>query len=90
MDQLTLRGFDAELERRLRELARERSLSLNKAAMLLMRRGAGLAPPADRPEGGRTVDAALDRFIGVWSVEEERQFLRSLAELDDIDPELWE
>ena len=42
MDHLSLRGFDKELERRLRELARSENVSLNKAALLLLRRGAGL------------------------------------------------
>ena len=40
MDQLSLRGFDKELARRIRELARREHVSLNKAALLLMRRGA--------------------------------------------------
>ena len=43
--QLTLRGLDARLWQRLREVARERDLSLNRAALLLLRRGAGLAAP---------------------------------------------
>ncbi len=42
MTQLTLRGLDPELEKRLRELAARDQLSLNKAALKLMRRGAGL------------------------------------------------
>src|SRR5258705_11986040 len=42
MNQLSLRGFDKELARRIRELARREHVSLNKAALLLMRRGAGL------------------------------------------------
>jgi len=89
MKQLTLRGFDEELERRLEELARDRSISLNRAALLLMRRGAGLAPPADRTVTTRSIGPALDRFIGVWSEDEEREFSRSIEHLDRIDPELW-
>lgn len=42
MTQLTLRGFEPELEKRLREMAARDHLSLNKAALKLMRRGAGL------------------------------------------------
>jgi len=89
--QLTIRGFDRDLERRLRRLARERSLSLNKAALLLMRRGAGLAPP-----GGGTDAAAerigdrLDPFVGVWSEEDEREFLDAIRSLERVDPGLWE
>lgn len=90
MKQLTLRGFDPELETRLRTLARERSLSLNRAALVLMRRGAGLEPTPAGGAGGAPVGAALDRFIGVWSSDDEREFLRSLEGLEEIDPELWE
>ncbi len=99
MKQLTLRGFDDELARRLEAIARGRSISLNRAALLLMRRGAGLAPAAERrvdwltndgPAEARTIGSALDKFVGVWSEEEEREFLRSIEKIDQVDPELWE
>ena len=38
VQQLSLRGFDEELERRIRQLARREKISLNKAALMLMRR----------------------------------------------------
>lgn len=88
MKQLTLRGFDDELARRLESIASGRSISLNRAALLLMRRGAGLAPAAEsRPQA---IGSALDKFVGVWSEEEEREFLRSIEKVDQVDPELWE
>lgn len=88
MTQLTLRGFDARLERCLRELARERDISLNKAALVLLRRGAGLeAGKAHRT--ATAVGDSLDSFSGVWSESDEREFLDSLAALEQIDPELW-
>lgn len=98
MKQLTPRGFDEELKGRLEELARVHSISLNRAALLLMRRGAGLAGLsgsaagswADRPAGAPTIGSGLDGFAGVWSEEEEREFLRSIGDLDRIDSELWE
>lgn len=89
MKQLTLRGFDPDLERCLESLARKRSLSLNRAALLLMRRGAGLEPTHEDPGTASRVGPALDRFIGVWSEDEEREFLRSIKALDEVDPELW-
>ena len=86
MKQLTIRGFDESLERCLRQLASERRISLNRAALALMRRGAGLA---DRRESTDRVGAALDGFIGVWSDEDEVELLRALDPLRQIDPELW-
>jgi hypothetical protein len=70
MDHLSLRGFDEELERRLREIARSENVSLNKAALLLLRRGAGLVEPS---QSSTAVGDALGRFIGVWSVTDERR-----------------
>ena len=87
MKQLTIRGFDRDLERRLREIAASQQISLNRAALALMRRGAGLA---DRGEAtADRVGTALDSFIGIWSEEDEAEFLKTLEPLEQIDPELW-
>ena len=86
MQQLSVRGFDKELARRLRELARREGLSLSKAALLLMRRGAGLV---ESPEGAATVGDALDGFIGTWSAEQEAQLLASIESLEAVDEALW-
>lgn len=88
LDQLTVRGFDASLESRLRELARERDLSLNRAALLLMRRGAGLTAPAK--EDVVAIGRGLDRFIGLWSRGDESELLEAVAPLNEIDPGLWQ
>ena len=86
LKQLTLRGFDAALERCLRELADELQISLNRAALLLMRRGAGLGTTH---RTAREVGGALDSFIGVWSGEQEAELLEAIEPLQRIDPELW-
>ena len=86
MQQLSVRGFDKDLFRRLKEIARREGLSLNRAALLLMRRGAGLL---ESPEASATVGGALDSFIGKWSPEEERSLLDSIAVCESVDEELW-
>jgi hypothetical protein len=86
MNQLTVRGFDKALERRLREIARARGVSLNQAALILMRQGAGLGR-ADRQ--ARAVGPSLDHLIGSWSEDEERQFLDAIGALEEVDQELW-
>ena len=86
MSQLSLRGFDKALERKIRELARRERISLNKAALLLMRRGAGLVTS---PDASATVGTALDSFVGRWSAHEERRFLDSIAACEAVDPSLW-
>lgn len=64
MDQLTLR-FDEELEREIRRVAREDGVSLNQAAIKLLRKGAGLTGATKRPIG-----SALDSFLGTLSAED--------------------
>lgn len=76
--QLSIRGFDKELVRRIRALARRDGISLNRAAILLMRRGAGLV---EAPDAAATVGDALDGFIGRWSAAHERAVLDSIARL---------
>lgn len=50
MKQLTVRGFDDELTRRIRQLASRKGISLNRAALRLLRRGAGLGEPDGGPD----------------------------------------
>ena len=86
MDHLSVRGFDKELERRIRELARREGISLNKAALLLLRRGAGLV---ESEESSAAIGNALDPFIGRWSAAEERRILKSIAACETVDAALW-
>lgn len=87
MKQLTIRGFDKELSRRIRELARRKNLSLNKAALELMRRGAGLLEGATRPD---VVGDSLDDFVGTWSEAEERGFLEAISPFESIEETFWQ
>ena len=86
MKQLTIRNIDPELERRLREVAKRRDTSLNKAAVFLMRRGAGLKAPGDRPP---VIGDALREFRGTWSETDERLVLDAVADLDRVDGDFW-
>ena len=86
MKQLTIRGFDDELERRLREIAGEEGISLNKAALKLLRRGAGLQTEGAAPD---VVGRSLDMFIGTWSAEQEEELLEAVQVFDQIDESFW-
>jgi hypothetical protein len=86
MSQLSLRGFDKELERRLKELARREGVSLNKAALILLKKGAGLT---DAAASSAAIGDGLDRFIGRWSKADEDRFLESIAACEAVDETLW-
>ena len=86
MTQLTLRSTNPQLDLEIRRLARREGLSLNKAALRLLLRGAGL----DAGSGNdHRIGAGLDKFIGTWTAREARAFERSQKTLEKIDPELW-
>jgi hypothetical protein len=76
------RGFDRVLERELKRLARARGVSLNQAALELMRRGLGLSPAGAPPRIG----SALDRFVGTLSHEDAAALREAVAKFEEIDP----
>lgn len=86
MKQLTLRGFDKELERRLTQLAERENLSLNKTVLLLLRKVTGLEATAVR---ANRVGDSLDEFIGVWSPAEQQEFNVATRVFEEIDETLW-
>ena len=86
MKQLTVRGFDDDLERAIRQLARRERISLNRAALKLLRRGAGLP---DSQGDGRNIGSALDDLIGSWSQQEADEFDRALQHFESVDKSDW-
>lgn len=86
MNQITVRGFDDELSACLRRLAKREGLSLNQAALRLLRRGAGLA---ESPGRGNTVGDSFDRLIGSWTQEEADEMEAALEEFETIDEAAW-
>ena len=86
MKQLTVRGFDDDLERSIRQLARREGISLNQAALKLLRRGAGLP---DGQGDGRTIGDALDDLFGSWSTDEAEAFDAALDVFESVDESAW-
>ncbi len=86
MNQLTIRGFGDDLRHEIEALARARGISLNRAAVLLIRRGAGLD---DDMENTKIIGDSLDEFVGSWTAEEESEFLGTIEAMEQIDDELW-
>ena len=86
MRQLTVRGFDDELSSAIHGLAQREGISLNKAALRLLRKGAGLA---DGSEDRGKIGSSLDHLIGSWTQEEADEFDAALQEFEKIDEEMW-
>jgi CHASE3 domain sensor protein len=85
MSQLTLRGFDPQLEKSLRELAARDNSSLNKAALKLMRRGAGLDAVASSGPG---IGDQLRQFSGGLSKDEADAIDQAISESRQSDVDL--
>ena len=83
--QLTIR-YDDALATEIEGIAEREGLSLNQAALRLLRKGAGL----DRPrEDAAAIGGSLDWFIGSWDEEEAKRFDAAVEGFERIDEELW-
>ena len=84
--QLTIRMTDKDLERAIVELARSEGISLNQAALRILRRGAGLG----RGRGSeKLVGNALDELEGTWSEKEAEAFEANTRAFETVDEDLW-
>ncbi len=81
MNQITIRGFDEELRDSIQRLARSEGISLNQAALRLLRRGAGLN---DLGENSNTVGNSLDHLIGKWTHKEADNLDAALMDFETI------
>ena len=86
MEQLTVRGFGDDLGAAVRRLAARERISLNQAALRLLRRGASL------PDGGEqagAVGTSLDHLIGTWTTAEADELDTALDDFGTIDEDAW-
>ena len=86
MTQLTVRGFDDQLDNQLHKLAHQKGISLNKAALLLMRRGAGLDRPTQRQD---VVGNSLDELFGSWTQEQQQELAEAIQIFEQVDDSFW-
>ena len=78
--QYTIRQVPPQVDRALRQRAREERRSLNAVALEALERGLGLAEVPVRYHD-------LDDLAGTWVPDPE--FDRAVEEMDQVDPELW-
>ena len=86
MNQLTIRGFDDDLAALIRQMAAEDGTSLNKAALKLMRRGAGLSPVQERRD---VVRSSLDHLTGSWGQVQAEEFDQLVEVFEAVDESDW-
>ena len=86
MKQLTVRGFDEELSAGIRRLAKREGISLNQAALRLLRKGAGMSEDTGN---ANAVSSSLDHLIGTWTQTEVDEMNAALEQFETVDEALW-
>ena len=86
MKAITLRNLPDEVARAIRKKAETEGTSLNKATIALLEQSI----PGTGKKSKRTLHHDFDKFAGTWTKEEAEEFDKALAELRQIDPEVWE
>jgi hypothetical protein len=81
-----VRGFDDELSASVHRLAKREGLSLNQAALRLLRKGAGLTEDGTDPN---TIGSSLDDLFGAWTSEEAEAFNAALDVFETVDESAW-
>jgi hypothetical protein len=82
MRHLSIRHVPPELARALDEEKRRRGTSLNQVVLDLLSQAVGLGKARRRSNG-------LGRYSGTWTQEEFEEFEKAIADLEQIDEELW-
>lgn len=86
MRQITIRGIPYEIEKLIKDEAKRKRLSINKAFISLLERLTGLTTKEKKE---KTMHHNFDRFFGVWTKEEAITFDKSLKLQREIDEHLW-
>jgi len=85
--QLTIRGFDLELEQKqkIRTPAQREGISMNNTDKPLIRKGAELIDDSS----ARRIGSRLDKYAQTMSDQEGRELLGSISAANQIDPDMW-
>ncbi len=84
MPQITLRGMDPEVERKIRRIAKMSGKSLNRVILEMIYKYAGLNKEHKKPAA-----ASLRKLAGGWSAKDAAEFLESIKSCEQIDEEMW-
>lgn len=83
MKSISIHGIDDEMEKKIGERAIKEGKSVNKVVKELIARALGMG---DKPPDNR---AMFEDLSGVWTEEDEQEFLASIADLEKTDEKDW-
>lgn len=82
MHTLTVRGLDPEITQRLKQVAQERHMSVNKFILEAIQTHLGMNKRRSSPH-------PLDKYFGKWDQAEFDRVMKNVEEQRQIDTELW-
>ena len=85
MKSISIHGIDTETERTIKERAKAGGKSVNRVVKELIADSLGLGGPAKGPDNRE----AFADLCGSWTKEEAEGFLRSIGDLETVDPKDW-
>ena len=83
MKSISVHGIDEEIEKKIGERAKSEGKSVNRIVKELIAKALGLG---DKPPDNR---AMFEDLSGIWTEEEEQEFLASIADLEKTDEKDW-
>ncbi len=84
MSQITIRGIDPAIERKIRGIAKKKGKSLNRVILDMVYQSAGLKMQDRKPAAH-----SLKRLAGGWSEKDAVEFEESIKSCEQIDEEMW-
>ncbi len=84
MTQITLRGMDPEVERKVRRMAIKSGVSLNHVILDMIYQSTGFNKKDKRPPA-----YSLKKLAGGWSEQDASKFMESIKSCSQIDEEMW-
>jgi len=84
MNQVTLRGIDDEVEKKIRRMAREKGTSINKVILDLIHQQAGT-----KHKRKEVVSESLRKLAGTWTKKQAADFMDSIRSCEQIDEAIW-
>ena len=84
MSQLTIRGLNPEIERKIRSLAKKKGKSLNRVILDMVYQSAGLKKTDRKPAAH-----SLKKLAGGWSENDALGFAESIKSCEQVDEDMW-
>ncbi len=84
MKSITIHGLDDELDKEIREKAKNQGTSLNKTIKKLLEKALGLKSTNEPNHKDEFID-----LFGTWSKEDYLEFFKSTEDFNIVEPEDW-